>query len=146
MSNRDQTSPRDFNTHETSDVKHQTGEMANRQAPAECDDRRHPFDAVQFVRQAFALATCDPAFIENGQVTAAGVCRVVLEVAVDQFGAEGKQVLLDWNLARSEDVGLIVYRLIDAGLAGKSSTDRIDDFAGLFDLEKPPDEWRLKWS
>jgi uncharacterized repeat protein (TIGR04138 family) len=68
-----------------------------------------------------------------------------LELACDLFGAEGKQKLVEWGIVRSEDIGTIVYRLIDAQLVKKAENDSIDDFVGLFDFEKPPETWQLQW-
>jgi uncharacterized repeat protein (TIGR04138 family) len=107
--------------------------------------RRHALPAVQLVQEAFSLALRDPTLVEDGNIDAAAICRVVLELAADRFGAQGKQVLMDWNIARSEDVGLIAYRLIEAGIMDKSEEAAMEDFDGLFDLAVPPDQWQLRW-
>jgi uncharacterized repeat protein (TIGR04138 family) len=116
------------------------------QPPADSPpEGRHSIAAVQFIRESLGLAYRDPDLSPEGQTDAVGVCRVLLELAVDRYGARGKQVLIDWNITRSEDVGLIVYRLIDAELASRSPGDAREDFNGLFDLTMPPETWKLTW-
>jgi uncharacterized repeat protein (TIGR04138 family) len=53
--------------------------------------------------------------------------------------------LIAWGITRSEDVGTIVYRLIEAGLVIQHSCDSPADFQGLFDLRSPPESWKLTW-
>ena len=109
------------------------------------DSRRHSIECVNFVREALQVAQADAALSPKRIANAKGLCRVLLEISVDRFGANGKQILLDWGIERSEDVGSIVYRLIDAELVNKSKRDSLDDFNGLFDLTISPVEWELQW-
>tara|TARA_R110002049_G_scaffold2750_2_gene21554 strand:+ start:372113 stop:372433 length:321 start_codon:yes stop_codon:yes gene_type:complete len=105
----------------------------------------HAAEAVQFVRESIDLATRDPELACGGAVDASGVCRVLLELSVDRYGRGGKDVLMDWGIVTSEDVGLIIDRLIKAGAAQQYSDGPADDFVGIFDLTKPPESWQLRW-
>jgi uncharacterized repeat protein (TIGR04138 family) len=105
----------------------------------------YPFQAVAFVRDAWAVASLDPSLVEDGHVTAAGLCRVVLELAVDEFRAEAEKTLRGWNVRSSEDVGAIVARLIEVGALQDSEADDARKFQGLFDLDRPPSDWLLQW-
>jgi uncharacterized repeat protein (TIGR04138 family) len=89
-----------------------------------------PFEAVQVVRDALAVASRDPSLIEDGHVTAAGLCRVVLELAIDEFRAEAEKTLRGWNVRSSEDVGQIVARLIEIGALEDSEVDDVRKFQG----------------
>ncbi|TPW14990.1 MAG: hypothetical protein FD129_978 [bacterium] len=40
-------------------------------------------------------------------------------------------MLNHWGLVDGEDVGRIVFQLIDAGILSKTEDDRLDDFAGV---------------
>ena len=106
---------------------------------------KHTFDCVQFVRDAITLTQRDRELSPAGVPNAEGVCRVVLEMAVDYCGAEGKEQLQDWGITTSEDVGLIIRRLVEADLASFPNHESIDDFKGLFDLDQPPETWALQW-
>ncbi|MFO0942401.1 MAG: hypothetical protein U0930_16815 [Pirellulales bacterium] len=105
----------------------------------------HSIECVQFVRAAMDLTSRDRELSAKGHVCAMGVCRVLLEMSVDEFGADGKQVLIDWGIKCSEDVGLIVFRLVEAGYVGAVIDDSIDQFDGLFDLNLPVETWQIKW-
>lgn len=49
-----------------------------------------------------------------------------------------------WQTA-VEDVGMIVYRLVDAELVIATEKDSVGDFNGLFNLNLPPETWILQW-
>ena len=107
--------------------------------------RKHAIEAVQLVRESIDLATRDPELSPDGAADAIGVCRVMLELAVDRHGQRGKDVLINWGIVSSEDVGLIMGRLIEAGAARRFSDHPLDDFNGLFNLREPPESWKLRW-
>lgn len=108
-------------------------------------DRLHHIDAVHFVHHAIKHAMRDPAAQAAGKVTGEGLCRILLELSVDEFGAEGKDVLTGWNLEASEDVRLIVSRMLEAEVEEASSVDMTSNFESLFNLKQPPDRWALRW-
>lgn len=109
------------------------------------ESRLHSLECLQFVRAAIDLTARDTELAAKGHVTAEGVCRVLLEMSVDEFGAEGKQVLIEWGIERSEDVGLIVYRLLKAGYVKAVVDDPIEKFECLFDLNQSVESWKIKW-
>jgi uncharacterized repeat protein (TIGR04138 family) len=41
-----------------------------------------------------------------------------------------------WGIRQGEDVGNIVYNLIDVGYFGKNEGDTIEDFSGGYDFEE----------
>jgi uncharacterized repeat protein (TIGR04138 family) len=45
-------------------------------------------------------------------------------------------LLNDWGIQRGEDIGNIVYNLIDTGYFGKKDGDSLEDFAGGYDFEQ----------
>ena len=102
-------------------------------------------EAVEHVRKAIQVALWDPNLTEDGQTDASSICRVLLELAVDRFGAAGKDKLVSWGISTSEDVGSIVDRLIHDGAISAGSHNTSRDFAGWFDLEQPPESWKLQW-
>ncbi|MEO1527020.1 MAG: hypothetical protein AAFX06_16395 [Planctomycetota bacterium] len=78
-------------------------------------------------------------------VSAEGVCRVLLELAVDHFAEKGKDELIAWGFGSSGDLGRFVYELVSQGSIELSETDALDDFEGWYDLAKPPETWKLQW-
>jgi uncharacterized repeat protein (TIGR04138 family) len=66
----------------------------------------------------------------NGRELAEGFCGLALE----EFGPMASFIVGYWGIKRTEDIGEIVFKLIDAGRLSKTEGDTIEDFAGLFDL------------
>jgi uncharacterized repeat protein (TIGR04138 family) len=110
------------------------------------DSPQHHYEAVQFVRQAIDIAARDPDLTKDGKADAVGICRVVLEVAADLYGVDGKEMLLEWNLGRSEFIGMVVERLIASDLAKRALPESSSAYEKLFDVSQPPETWALKWT
>ena len=51
------------------------------------------------------------------------------DLALEQFGPLAGNVVRDWGIVRTEDVGDIVFRLVKAKLLGASEADTPADFA-----------------
>jgi uncharacterized repeat protein (TIGR04138 family) len=99
----------------------------------------YPVDAVMFVRDAlgWVKATGRPHAGGGLHATALDVCRGVREYAARYFNdeAEALDLLAEWRLRSSEDVGRVIYAMVDAGLLKTSPQDSPADFDGLFALE-----------
>jgi uncharacterized repeat protein (TIGR04138 family) len=72
----------------------------------------------------------------QGHVTGQELCWGVRDLAVEDYGLMALEVMHHWGLARTEDVGEIVFQMIEAGLLGKTEEDCQEDFARVFDFEK----------
>jgi len=48
---------------------------------------------------------------------------------------EGKELLSEWGIKQSEDLGRIVFAMVEAGWMKASLDDAISQFAGLFTLD-----------
>lgn len=55
-------------------------------------------------------------------------------LALERFGCLTRDVLADWGLNRTEDVGEIVFRLVRTKLLGASDQDSPSDFSGGYDF------------
>lgn len=67
--------------------------------------------------------------------------------AIDQFGPMAKEVLEHWGIRGTEDLGNIVYNLIEVKLLAKTETDSIDDFKNVYDFKKAfarPVEYKIE--
>jgi len=56
------------------------------------------------------------------------------ELAAEQFGPLATVVLERWGIRTTEDVGEVVFNLIDSGLLSRRPTDSRQDFADGFDF------------
>lgn len=103
------------------------------------NDTRYDRNVYQFMREALeytfkSLAKANdlpPGKHISGEDLVAGV----RDYALGQYGPMAKTVLNTWGVASSEDLGNIVFNLIDHGLFAKSETDSIEDFKDVLDFE-----------
>jgi uncharacterized repeat protein (TIGR04138 family) len=56
--------------------------------------------------------------------------------AIETFGFLALAVLREWGVRRTDDVGEIVFRLIEEDLLQKTADDRREDFHGVYDFDE----------
>ncbi len=60
----------------------------------------------------------------------------IREYAVFKFGPLAGLVLRKWGVRTTEDLGEIVFNMVDCGLLHSRPQDRKEDFRGIFDFEE----------
>jgi uncharacterized repeat protein (TIGR04138 family) len=101
-------------------------------------DPRYPRDAYLFVRDALDF-TQKSAAREHRQglhVTGQELLVGIRDYTLAQFGPMAITVLEEWGITRCEDIGEIVFNVVDAGLFSKTDTDSRADFQGGYDFEE----------
>lgn len=68
-------------------------------------------------------------------ISAAELCRGACELALQEFGLMAWVVFKQWGIARTDDIGNVIFNLIQADRLSKSDRDEPEDFHELFDLE-----------
>lgn len=68
----------------------------------------------------------------SGQELADGVRML----AIEQYGPMARTVLEHWGIHSTEDLGEIVFALVDLGILTKREEDSISDFHDVFDFEE----------
>ena len=71
---------------------------------------------------------------ERGHMSGQELAWACRDFGVDQFGLTARTVLSHWGLHTTEDIGRIVFVLIEIGLFMKDEADRIEDFGAVFDF------------
>ncbi|MGH9261625.1 MAG: Minf_1886 family protein [Acidimicrobiales bacterium] len=61
----------------------------------------------------------------------AWACR---DLALEQFGLLAHTVLTHWGVRTTQDLGAIVFLLIDVGLLARQPSDRLEDFEHVYDF------------
>ena len=102
-------------------------------------DRRYARPAYLFVQRALHYYKERHGGGKEGHLRGDQVLAGVRELALAVYGPMARSVLNDWGLKRGEDVGEIVYNLIDAGLMKKTPEDRREDFAGIMEFDDAMD-------
>ena len=78
---------------------------------------------------------------KNRHVTGRELSEGFRDCMLEDFGPMAATLAEEWGVAQSEDIGSMVYNLIEAGAFGKTPEDKKSDFNGIFNLlealEKP---------
>jgi uncharacterized repeat protein (TIGR04138 family) len=100
-------------------------------------DPRYHGDAYRFLRDAldFTMRQIRKQEEEERHVRGGELLEGFKRYALDEFGPLARQVLEDWGVHKCEDVGHMVFNLIDEGIFGRSDEDRLEDFVGVFDFD-----------
>ncbi len=101
-------------------------------------DQRYDIEAYFFIREAldFTMKMLEkpdegPARHVSGGELLEGIRRF----ALNEFGPITLKVLNTWGIRKTDDIGEIVFNLVESGELGKTDKDRREDFAGGFDFE-----------
>ncbi len=111
-------------------------------------DRAGPYDVRAYLFVLASLEWLQGRLPERRHVTGselAGACR---DFALEQYGLLSRTVLEHWGVKATDDIGRMVFTLIDAGLLKAQDNDRMEDFrsvfafADAFDSGYPWKAWR----
>ena len=64
------------------------------------------------------------------------------DLALERFGPLARTVLEHWGIHASEDVGAVVFALVETGVLIKQEEDDPQDFTGVFDFSEAFDRYR----
>ena len=113
-------------------------EFRERVAPIVAADPRYRPAAYQFVAEAVGYTTRrrqDPPAASR-HISGQNLLEGFRDLALEQFGCLAGNVLHDWGIARTEDVGNIVFHLVERRLLGASEKDSPTDFADGFAFDE----------
>lgn len=105
-------------------------------------DPRFERDAYLFVRDALEFTTKQ--IKKKGAASSPSECHVssqqllegMRQYALQQYGPMVPTVLEHWRVRSCEDIGTIVFNLIEAREFGKSEHDTIEDFRRGFNFDE----------
>lgn len=107
-------------------------------------DRRYAYEAYEFIFEALThtqkLVGKQPRegepVAEEHHVSGAEILKGTVDLARREFGLLAKTVFHQWGVTRTDDVGELVFNLIEGSLLSKTESDRRADFQDLFDLDR----------
>ena len=102
-------------------------------------DGRYEADGYQFVKEALdhtIKALRKEELIEHRHVSGAELLGGLVEYAHSKFGPMAVAVLESWGVREGDDVGAMVFNLIEIGAFGKSEEDAPSDFCGVMNLRE----------
>jgi uncharacterized repeat protein (TIGR04138 family) len=100
-------------------------------------DPRYAKEAYIFLKEAleFTIKQKKRGKSEAGSHVDAGeLLDGFRQLALKEFGPMVMTVFEYWGIAASEDVGQMVFNLIEAGVFGKTESDSVEDFRGALNF------------
>ncbi len=98
-------------------------------------ERNEPYHAHAYLFVLGALEYCQGHRAVRGHLAGKELAWGCRDYARAQFGLTAPTVLRHWGVESTEDIGRIVYTLIDAGLLISQPDDRLEDFDGVFEFD-----------
>jgi uncharacterized repeat protein (TIGR04138 family) len=102
-------------------------------------DSRYPREAYVFVREALdhtQKMVGKPAKDDLPRhVTGQQLLEGVRDYALQQYGPMTMTVLAEWGIHRCEDVGEIVFNMVENSLLAKTDQDSREDFKSAYDFD-----------
>lgn len=97
-------------------------------------DGRYHDRAYLFVLAA--LEYCQRRRKVRGHIPGAELAEGCRDFALEQYGLTARTVLSHWGIESTEDIGRIVFVLIEIGLLTRHPNDRIEDFSAVYDFAR----------
>lgn len=81
----------------------------------------------------------NPAGEDQAHVSGQELCEGFREYASEQLGLMALTVLNSWGIRSTDDIGEMVFELIDRGEMRKTDQDQLSDFCDVFDFSSSLD-------
>jgi len=102
-------------------------------------DPRYQRDAYVFLRDALDFTTKQQKKVRGAtvrHVSGPELLGGLRQYALKEFGPMVMTVFDSWGIHSCEDIGNMVFNLIDAGIFGKTEEDSIEDFKNVYDFDE----------
>ncbi|MEO5715765.1 MAG: Minf_1886 family protein [Luteolibacter sp.] len=102
-------------------------------------DRRFDPHAYFFLKDALDFTLKRIAESNNGQarhVSGPELLAGFRDCALEQFGPMASTLMNEWSVRKCQDVGDMVFHLIEEQVFGKQDSDKKEDFSEVFDFEE----------
>lgn len=101
-------------------------------------DLRFSSDAYHFVQEGLNYTL--KSLKRGGQhahrhVSGQELLHGLREFALKEYGPMSKAVLNEWGIKTTDDIGQIVFNLVNASVLGKNETDSPNDFKNVFTFD-----------
>ncbi len=93
------------------------------------------FSALQFTQEKLSRTASHVLHEEDAHINGAELCEGLRELALQKFGLLTRTVLRSWGVNSTDDIGRIVFELIERGEMRKTDHDVLDDFSEVYDFE-----------
>jgi uncharacterized repeat protein (TIGR04138 family) len=97
-------------------------------------DSRFKVEAYRFVREAVLSAIEKASAGEAVHVSGGDVCEAFRALAILRYRKGALPTLQGWGIHSTDDIGAVVYRMIEARILGAQPEDKLEDFHALYDF------------
>jgi len=100
-------------------------------------DPRYDIGAYYFLKDALDFTVkrvMDGNEGEHRHVSASELIYGFRDLALQEFGPMASTLMNEWNLKTCNDIGVMVFLLIEEGAFGKQDSDTPEDFSSIFNL------------
>jgi uncharacterized repeat protein (TIGR04138 family) len=107
-------------------------------------DRRYAYEAYEFMFDALGhtqkrvgrVPDDDEPPGHEHHVSGKEILEGAVDLAREEFGFMARTVFHQWGIRRTDDLGEIVFNLIESSLLSKTDADNRADFHDVFDLDR----------
>ncbi len=99
-------------------------------------DRNPEFHGKAYLFLLSALHSVLAKLEEPRHISGEELAHGVRDLALSQYGPMARTVLGHWGIHGTEDLGEIVFAMVECGVLVKQEEDRREDFQDLFDFEE----------
>ena len=100
-------------------------------------DNHYDIGAYYFLKDALDFTVkrvMDSNDGEHRHVSAQELIAGFRDLALEEFGPMASTLMTEWGITSGNDIGTMVFQLIEEGAFGKQDSDTQDDFSSGFDL------------
>jgi uncharacterized repeat protein (TIGR04138 family) len=97
-------------------------------------DPRYKPDAYEFLIQG--LYFTQKKLKRVGHVSGRELSEGLRDFAIEQFGPMAQTVFSHWGITLTQDLGNMVYNMINKGMLSRTEEDSLDDFKDVFDFQE----------
>ena len=98
------------------------------------------FDEQAYLFVLAALELCQQRLPERRHITGAELAVACRDLAMQRYGVIARMVLEHWGLRSTENIGDVVFTLVELGLLMSQPQDSKEDFAGVYDFAEAFDQ------
>lgn len=99
-------------------------------------ERNPRFHARSYLFVLQALHSVIQSLEEPRHISGRELTEGVRELALGRYGPMARTVLEHWGIHSTEDVGRVVFAMVEQGILIKQDEDQPEDFADVFDFEE----------
>lgn len=99
-------------------------------------ERNPRFHASSYIFVLHALHSVISSLETPRHVTGQELAEGVRKLALDRFGPIARTVLEHWGIHDTDDVGRVVFAMVEQGILIKQDGDQPEDFTDVFDFEE----------